>query len=286
MRVESNIRACRNEVRAVRAAGATVGLVPTMGALHDGHVALMRRARERTRYVAVTIFVNPTQFAPGEDFGKYPRNLDADLEVCRAAEVDLVFTPNVAAMYGSGTQTLVHVAALTEGLCGPFRPGHFDGVATVVAKLFHILPADVAFFGEKDYQQLAVIRRMVTDLNISVEIVACPTVREHDGLAMSSRNAYLSPAERRQAGSLSAALFAAVNRVAEGQRGTAEITRGIREAIVAAGPCRIDYIEVVDAQTLARLAAVDRPARICLAVHIGSCRLLDNVAVDAATAGR
>ena len=281
MNVFTDIDPCRQAVRAVQQAGGTVGLVPTMGALHEGHLSLIRAAKVRCTRVAVSIFVNPTQFGPAEDFAAYPRPLEADLAACERAGVDWVFTPTVETMYPSGAKTTVHVRGVTDVLCGPLRPGHFDGVATVVAKLFQILPADAAFFGEKDYQQLTVIRQMVRDLNIPVEIVGCPTLREPDGLAMSSRNAYLSPAQRRQAGSLSRALFAAVDRVRRGERNVAALVGGIREEILSAGPARIEYVDVVDADTLALLSIVDRPARICLAVRLGSCRLIDNVGVDA-----
>lgn len=267
-------------IRDFQAKREAVGLIPTMGALHEGHLSLIRGARKRCQRVAVTIFVNPTQFAPQEDFTAYPRPLDADLELCRKAGVDLVFTPGVETMYPQGTRTTIHVAGLSEGLCGPFRPGHFDGVATVVAKLFHILPADVAFFGEKDYQQLQIIRRMVRDLNLPIETVGCPTLREADGLAMSSRNVYLTPVQRTQAVSLSRALFAAAEEVRSGQRDVGAITRKARASILAAGSATIEYVDAVDAESLAVLTTIDRPARICLAVRIGSCRLIDNVALD------
>jgi len=281
MNVLKDIDSARVAVRVLQQAGGTVGLVPTMGALHEGHASLIRAAKARCTRVAVTIFVNPTQFAPAEDFAAYPRPLQADLDSCEREGVDLVFTPTVETMYPSGVKTSVHVSGLTDVLCGPRRPGHFDGVATVVAKLFHILPADAAFFGEKDYQQLAVIRRMVRDLNIPVEIVGCPTVREPGGLAMSSRNAYLTPAQRNQSGSLSLALFRAANQISAGKRNTAMIVDGIREAITTAGPAQIEYVEIVDADTLEPLTIIDRPARICLAVKIGSCRLIDNIGIDA-----
>jgi len=184
-------------------------------------------------------------------------------------------------MYPGDERTTIHVAGLSDGLCGAHRPGHFDGVATVVAKLFHILPADAAFFGEKDYQQLAVIRRMVRDLNLPIEIVGCPIVREADGLAMSSRNAYLAPEARKQATSLSRALFRAMDRIQAGRSDAGELTRSIRSDIEQAGPCGIDYVDIIDAETLEVLTTVDRPARICLAVRIGGCRLIDNVPVDA-----
>lgn len=281
MKVVSEINATRAAVREVQRGGGTVGLVPTMGALHEGHRSLVRAAREDTSAVAVTIFVNPTQFAPHEDFGAYPRTLDTDLAACAAEGVDLVFAPSTEVMYPGDEVTAVQVRKVTENLCGPLRPGHFNGVATVVLKLFNILPADRAYFGEKDYQQLVVIRRMVRDLNVPIEIIGCPTIREPDGLAMSSRNAYLSPAERKQAVSLNGALFSAVKRIHAGERNVAGITDRIRREILDAGPAEIEYVDVVDAETLELLKSVDRPARICLAVRIGRCRLIDNVAVDA-----
>ncbi|RME39756.1 MAG: pantoate--beta-alanine ligase [Planctomycetota bacterium] len=280
MDVIRDIEPCRRTVREAQRQGRRVGLVPTMGALHEGHVSLIRRARRRCDYVAVTIFVNPTQFAPGEDYEQYPRTLEADLEVCKREGVDLVFAPSTDVMYAPDASTTVHVGGVTEGLCGPHRPGHFDGVATVVTKLFHILPADQAYFGEKDYQQMVMIRKMVRHLNVPIEIVACPTVREEDGLALSSRNRYLNPAERKQAVSLSRALFEAQRRVDEGERDASRLCEAIRETILAAGPARIEYVEAVDAETLTPLKTIDRPARICLAVRIGSCRLIDNVAVN------
>jgi len=286
MRIEKNIQPCRETVRAAQREGKVTGLVPTMGALHEGHLSLVRAANERCSYVAVTIFVNPTQFGPSEDFKKYPRALEADLAQCEKLGVDLVFTPAVEAMYPPGSQTSVHVSGLTAGLCGTRRPGHFDGVATVVAKLFNILPADLAFFGEKDYQQMVMIRRMTRDLDMPIEIVPCPTVREPDGLAMSSRNAYLSQEERKRAVSLSRALFKARDRVAAGEYDAASLTEGISEEIRVAGPVDIDYVEVVDPETLELLRTVDRPARICLAVRIGNCRLIDNIAVGDKTAER
>ena len=285
MLVLQEIGACRDAVRAAHQRGRVVGLVPTMGALHEGHLSLIRAARERCDFVAVTIFVNPTQFTPGRDFASYPRTLDADLEACTSLGVDLLFTPTVETMYAGGSKTTIQVSDLTAGLCGQHRGGHFDAVATVVNKLLNILPADEAFFGEKDYQQLVMIRRMVLDLNLPVEIVACPTVRQADGLALSSRNAYLSADQRKQATSLSRALFTAADRIAAGGADLEAIRATIRRDIHEAGPADIEYVEVVDAETLDRLTAVDRPARICLAVRIGSCRLIDNVGVDAPREG-
>jgi len=279
--VLTNIGSCREVVLDFRRAGRTVGLVPTMGALHDGHISLIRSARRQCSAVVVTIFVNPAQFGPHEDFSAYPRRLEEDRNVCEAEQVDLVFAPSPETMYPGKRLTTVHVAGVSDVLCGPCRPGHFDGVATIVAKLFHIVPADMAFFGEKDFQQLVVIRRMVRDLDIPIEIAGCPTVREPDGLAMSSRNAYLSPSERTQATVLSRSLFDAAHRIEGGEVQAGTLVRRIREEIRRAGPCEIDYTDIVDAESLERLTTVDRPARICLAVRIGPCRLIDNVAVDA-----
>ncbi len=279
MVVCKDIETCRQAVREARRAGRSVGLVPTMGALHEGHLSLIRAARARCAYVAVTIFVNPTQFGPDEDLDKYPRQLSTDLAACEQAGVDLVFTPDVETMYPAACHTNIHVGGVTGGLCGASRPGHFDGVATIVTKLFNVLPADMAFFGEKDYQQMVMIRRMVRDLMIPIAIIPCPTVREPDGLAMSSRNAYLSADQRKQAASLSRALFAAVDRIGAGERDAGKITSVIREEILSAGPADIEYCDVVDADTLEVLNAIDRPARICLAVRIGSCRLIDNVGI-------
>ena len=279
MKVFNEIEACYGAVRDVQRRGGRVGLVPTMGALHEGHVSLIEAARRRSDSVAVTIFVNPTQFGPNEDFEKYPSDIEADLAACEASGADIVFTPSVETLYPRGFETTIHVSGLTEGLCGAHRPGHFDGVTTIVAKLLNILPADAAFFGEKDYQQLLVIRRMVRDLNLPVEIAACPIVREKDGLACSSRNRYLSPSERSQAAVLSRALFSARDRIAAGHKRVKELVTRIRAEILTAGPAKIDYVEIVDAETLDSLTEVDRPARIVLAARIGPCRLIDNVAV-------
>jgi pantoate--beta-alanine ligase len=280
MKVITTIDECRGAVRQAQQSGMAVGLVPTMGALHEGHLSLVRTAKARCGWVMVTIFVNPTQFGPNEDFKSYPRPLEDDLAMCRSAGVDAVFAPSVEVMYASDTHTTVHVAKLTDGLCGPHRPGHFDGVATVVAKLFHIAPADAAFFGEKDYQQLSVIRQMARDLNLAIEIVSCPTLREQDGLAMSSRNVYLSPTERAQAVAISRALFQSRDAAAAGNTDANTIAQSARRAIVAAGIRSIDYVEVVDVVTLEPLITLDRIARLCIAVRVGRTRLIDNVALE------
>lgn len=270
---------CRSAVREAQKRGMTVGLVPTMGALHDGHLSLIKTAREQCDTVAVTIFVNPTQFGPNEDLEAYPRPLEQDLDKCREHGATMVFTPSVETMYPQGGETSIHVGGVTEGLCGRSRPSHFDGVATIVAKLFHILPVDVAFFGEKDYQQLVMIRKMVRDLDLPIEIVGCPTIRESDGVAMSSRNAYLSAEQRVQATVLYRSIVGAAALIEQGNCHVPELVEAIRAEIAAAGPVEIEYVEVVDAATLEILSTVDRPARICLAVKIGVCRLIDNVGV-------
>lgn len=271
----------RNAVKVLQHRGKTVGLVPTMGALHEGHLSLIRTARAQCSDVAVTIFVNPLQFGPNEDLDAYPRTMEADLAACEAEGVSLVFAPTVETMYPENATTTVHVDGLTTGLCGAHRPGHFDGVTTVVAKLFEILPADRAFFGEKDYQQLVVIKRMVSDLNMSIEIVACPTLREDDGMALSSRNRYLSPEHRAQAGAISRALFDAEEQVRNGLIDATRVVETVRSTIQHAGPCAIDYVELVNATTLVPLSRIDPPARLCVAVRIGGCRLIDNIAIGA-----
>lgn len=279
------IETSRQAVWAARRKGQKSGLVPTMGALHEGHYSLIREARARCDFVAVSVFVNPAQFGPNEDFTAYPRTEAADLEACESLGVDLVFVPAVESIFPPNTLTNVVVSGLTERLCGLRRPGHFTGVATVVAKLFHILPTDLAFFGEKDYQQLQVVKRMVRDLDIPIDIIACPTIREPDGLAMSSRNALLSTDERQRAASLSHALFRIRDRVLAGERDVATLTAAIRAEIEAAGPFDIDYVEIVDDEHLEPLAAIDRSARICLAARIGTVHLIDNIGVDVPPAG-
>ena len=256
-----------------------VVLVPTMGALHDGHAALIDAARSRAGRggtVIVSIFVNPTQFAPHEDLAKYPRPFDADLSLCTAHQADAVFAPSVPEMYPPGDSTFVEETVLSRGLCGARRPGHFRGVCTVVAKLFHLTRPDAAIFGEKDFQQLAVIRRMTRDLFLGLEIIGHPTVRETDGLAMSSRNRYLAAEERRRATSFPAALRTAAEEASPREvvaTATALITQG-----TGAAP---EYVEVVDAETLEPLEALDRPAVLAAAVKIGETRLIDNVRLAA-----
>jgi len=267
----------RRAVREARGGGRKVGLVPTMGALHEGHASLIRAARGEAGCVVVSIFVNPTQFGPGEDLGRYPRPLEKDMAVCRREGVDVVFTPSAAEMYPDGFATGVRVAGLSEKMCGAFRPGHFDGVCTVVAKLFTIVRPDVAYFGEKDAQQLAIIRRMAADLDLPLEIRGCPLVREPDGLAMSSRNAYLSADERRRAPALSAALAEAKLALAAGERDAAKVAAAVRRRLEAAAGVEIQYVAVVDPDTLADLARIADKVLVAVAAKVGATRLIDNV---------
>jgi pantoate--beta-alanine ligase len=256
-----------------------VVLVPTMGALHDGHAALIDAARSRAGRggtVIVSIFVNPTQFAPHEDLAKYPRPFDADLSLCTAHQADAVFAPSVPEMYPPGDSTFVEETVLSRGLCGARRPGHFRGVCTVVAKLFHLTRPDAAIFGEKDFQQLAVIRRMTRDLFPGLEIIGHPTVRETDGLAMSSRNRYLAAEERRRATSFPAAL-----RTAAEEASPREVVATATALITQGTGSTPEYVEVVDAETLEPLEALDRPAVLAAAVKIGETRLIDNVRLAA-----
>lgn len=280
MQVVETIAEARQAVADARAAGHRVGLIPTMGALHQGHRALLDAARRGCDFRVVSIFINPKQFGPGEDLESYPRPLEQDVQTCREAGVDLVFAPSPADMYPPGFDAVVRVAGLTETLCGAMRPGHFDGVTTVVARLFNIIEPAVAWFGEKDYQQLMVIRRMVSDLALPIEIVGHPTVRDVDGLATSSRNAYLDAESRVQACSIYEALCSAVEHARTGETNAAALVGLTRTHIERAGPCTIDYVSLVDSQTLESLESLDRPARLCVAVRIGPCRLIDNVAVD------
>jgi pantoate--beta-alanine ligase len=277
--VARSVAEFRSACDAVRSSGETLGLVPTMGALHAGHLSLVEEARRHATRVAVTIFVNPTQFGPSEDLSRYPRPLEKDLALCREAGASLVFTPPEAEMYPEGEATRVHVARLTEGLCGPFRPGHFDGVATIVSKLFAVAGPSVAVFGRKDYQQLAVVRRMVKDLLLPITLVGYPTVRDSDGLALSSRNAYLSAEERERALAVPRALSAVVHAHARGERRVGELrARAFAELEPAAA--RIDYLTIADADDLtpyADTAELGERALVATAAFVGKTRLIDNV---------
>jgi pantoate--beta-alanine ligase len=261
----------------VREAGRTVGLVPTMGALHDGHLALIELARDRADDVVVSIFVNPLQFERDDDFDRYPRPIDDDVAACAAAGVAAVYAPTAASMYPEGFQTHVEPGALADGMEGAMRPGHFRGVTTVVAKLFGATHPHLAVFGEKDFQQLAVIRRMVDDLDMGIEIVAAPIVREPDGLALSSRNRRLPPADRAAAVSIPRGLEAAASAVAAGERDVAVIESTARAVVAAEPRARVEYVTVFDAQTLHPIDVLDRPARIATAVWFDDIRLIDNL---------
>lgn len=280
MLIARDIAATRRAIAEARRAGRRIGFVPTMGYLHAGHLSLVDAARRDKTWVVASIFVNPTQFGPNEDFERYPRDSAGDLRQCEDAGVDLVFMPSVEDMYPPGSTTTVHVAQLTDTLCGPCRPGHFDGVATVVAKLFNIVQPDAAYFGQKDAQQLAVIRQMTRDLNLPMEIVGCPTVREADGLAMSSRNALLSADERRRAVVLYRALCTARDTLAGGECGAQVIIAQMRQIIDTAQPTRIDYISIVSPETMQLVEHIEQPVLVALAVHIGHTRLIDNMLLD------
>lgn len=262
----------------VRESGGTLGFVPTMGALHEGHLALVRRAAQECSAVAVSIFVNPTQFGPTEDLAKYPRTLDADLEACSRAGVRAVFLPRADQMYPAGERTRVRVSGLQDFLCGASRPGHFDGVTTIVAKLFGLTGPCTAVFGRKDYQQLKIIERMTLDLLLPVKVIGHPIVRDPDGLALSSRNVYLSAAERERALTIVRALGAAREAACAGAS-SADVTRAVTLALTEAN-LRVDYVEVADANTLVPVTGAARGKMLLVAVFCGSTRLIDNVLLD------
>jgi pantoate--beta-alanine ligase len=268
--------ALREVIHDARVQNRTIGFVPTMGAIHEGHLALARRAREECGFAVVSIFVNPLQFGPGEDYQRYPRRLPEDARLLEQAGVDLLYTPDAAQFYPPDFATSVEVAGVSDGGEGAIRPGHFRGVATVVAKLFLQVSPDAAYFGRKDLQQVAVLRQMVRDLDFPIRLVAVETVREPDGLAMSSRNAYLAPVERQQAAGLSRALFAARDRAAQGERDRETLERQTRAELEKAG-LAVDYVEVVEGATMRQTARVEPGATMAAAVRVGKKRLIDNV---------
>jgi pantoate--beta-alanine ligase len=274
--VAATIAEARAAVAAARHAGKRVGLVPTMGALHAGHASLIRASRAECGFTVVSIFVNPTQFGPNEDLSRYPRAFDADRELCAALGTDLIFAPSGEEMYPPESRTVVNVTKLEDALCGQSRPGHFRGVATVVLKLFNIVQPDVAYFGQKDAQQALIIRRMVIDLNLPVTVRVQPTVREPDGLAMSSRNRYLDSAQRHQATVLYRALQRAEELVGAGELAVPVLEQAMTALICAAPGARLDYARVLDAETLDTLSVLDRPALAAVAVYFGTTRLIDN----------
>ncbi|HUY27749.1 MAG TPA: pantoate--beta-alanine ligase [Candidatus Binataceae bacterium] len=276
MRVISNPGEMARFADAARARGARIALVPTMGFLHQGHMALMHEARGRASVVVASIFVNPAQFGPNEDLARYPRDFERDLAMLETVPVDVVFAPEAPAMYAPDAETWVEVTGVTRGLCGPLRPGHFRGVTTIVAKLFNIVKPHLAVFGEKDYQQLRAIERMVADLNFGLEIVPVGIVREKDGLAMSSRNAYLSPDERQRALALSLALRAARDRFKCGSSCVEELVAIAVRVLRKTPGVEIEYVEAVDARTLAPARSMAEPVLLAVAARVGKTRLIDN----------
>jgi pantoate--beta-alanine ligase len=275
--VASSIHEVRARVRDARKRAAPVGFVPTMGALHAGHKKLIEQARADGGFVVVSIFVNPLQFDRKDDLERYPRTFDEDLALCEAAGADLVFTPSAAELYPSEQAAFVQVPDLERYLCGAFRPGHFRGMATVVLKLFQIVQPDRAYFGQKDAQQLAIVKRMARDLNVPVDVIAVPTIREPDGLALSSRNKHLSADERRIAPALSRSLFAALEQVNRGERSSEAIRETALRALESYPEIKVEYFEVVHAETLAPVQRVEGPVLIAGAIWLGPTRLIDNV---------
>lgn len=281
MQIALTITALRDAVAAARAAGRTIGFVPTMGALHAGHVSLVERCRTDGCFTVMSIFVNPTQFGPNEDLSRYPRTFEADRAACERAGVDVIFAPTAEEMYPAGEQTRVRPGKLANALCGPFRPGHFEGVCTVVAKLFNIVQPDVAYFGQKDAQQALIIRRMVIDLAMPVRIVTCPLVRDADGMALSSRNAMLSPPERAQALALYRALCIGRDALLRGEASVGRIVAAMRNTVMqSAGSAVIDYLSAVDPETLEPITLPCTRVLIAGAIRLGRVRLIDNLTVE------
>ncbi len=285
MEILDKIIDVRETVKAWKKAGLTVGLVPTMGYLHEGHLSLVERARRENDRIVVSIFVNPTQFGIGEDLDRYPRDLEHDAAICEAAGTDLIFHPTSAEMYPSGFCSFVDMDVLTKELCGISRPVHFRGVCTVVSKLFHIVQPDRAYFGEKDAQQLAIMKRMVQDLNMDVEVIGCPIVRESDGLAKSSRNIYLSPEERQAALVLSRSITVGKALVQQGETNAKQLVAAMTAVISEEKLAKIDYIKVVDLMTMQQIETLDRPFLAAMAVYIGKTRLIDNFMIETAGTG-
>lgn len=278
MKIIKTIREMQALSRTWTEPGQTLGLVPTMGALHEGHLSLVRRAQNDNDYTVVSIFVNPTQFGPNEDFSRYPRDEESDIRKLQSCGVDAVFLPSGSEMYPEGFSTSIIVGEIGNKLCGASRPGHFNGVATVVAKLFNIVIPERAYFGQKDFQQTVVIRKLVDELNFDISIVVCPTVREPDGLAMSSRNQYLNDKERKAAAVLYRALKQSEDLYALGTIADSdEIRTAVRKTIASEPLARTEYIDVVDTDNLAPVRRLDRPAAVCVAVRIGNTRLIDNI---------
>ena len=276
MQIVATVEEVRAQVRAWRQEGLSVGLVPTMGYLHEGHKSLIDKAVEQNDRVVVSVFVNPIQFGPGEDLATYPRDLDRDAALCENAGANLIFHPEPDNMYFDDFCTYIDMDGLTKGLCGKTRPTHFRGVCTVVGKLFNIVQPDRAYFGQKDAQQLAVIRRMVRDLNFNLEIVGCPIIREEEGLAKSSRNTYLSPEERKAAVILHKGLTRGEELVNQGEKNANVVKAAIREVIESEPLAKIDYVEIVDFDNMKEIETLERPFLAAVAVYIGKTRLIDN----------
>jgi pantoate--beta-alanine ligase len=276
MRIVKTVAEMQSVCRDLRSSGSVLGFVPTMGALHEGHLSLVRRARLECNKVVASIFVNPLQFAPGEDFAKYPRTFEGDCKSLETERVDILFAPDAAEMYPNGSVTSVTVSGVGDRLDGASRPGHFTGVATVVAKLFHIVGPTRAYFGQKDAAQLAVLRQMVRDLNFDVELVGCAIVRDADGLALSSRNKYLSAAEREQALVIHRTLLGLERRIGQGERQSVTLMRMGKETLDAAAGIRVDYLAIVDANTLLPVASADTGTLVAAAAYVGGTRLIDN----------
>jgi len=281
MLIKKTIEEMKEYVAFIKSKGETIGFVPTMGYLHEGHLDLVRKAKEFTPHVVVSIFVNPTQFGPNEDLARYPRDFERDEKLCAQTGVECIFYPEPAEIYPDGYSTYITVEGLSEGLCGVSRPIHFRGVATVVAKLFNIVEPDFAVFGQKDYQQLAVIKRMVKDLNMKVNVIGHPTVREADGLAMSSRNAYLTTEERAKAVILNLSLKRAVELFKAGETAASEIRNEVVSMIEATPGCIIDYVEIVDWSSLKPVESITNESVMAIAVKLGKTRLIDNIRFDA-----
>lgn len=280
MKLVKTIEEMRAFRKATRKNSKRFGLVPTMGALHEGHLSLVRAARDKSDIVAVSIFVNPTQFGPQEDFAKYPRNLESDCALLQREHVDVIFAPSVEDMYPAGAATWVTVEGMSDRLRGRSRPGHFRGVTTVVSKLFHIIEPDAAFFGQKDAAQVAIIRRMVRDLNMPVSVEVCPIIRESDGLALSSRNAYLNPGERKSALVLYRSLRRAQELFDRGERESAKLIATAKQEFAKEPSARLDYFDIVDPDSLESIRAISKRALIAVAAYVGNTRLIDNIVVN------
>lgn len=280
MVVVEKIHEMKDIVKKLKKKGKTIGLVPTMGYLHEGHLSLVRKSKSENDITVMSIFVNPIQFGSNEDYDRYPRDFERDKNLAEKEGVDYIFYPSVKEMYPEDFKTVVSVKKITEIMCGKSRPGHFDGVATVVLKLFNIVNPDRAYFGQKDAQQLAVIKQMVKDLNLDVEIVSCPIVREEDGLAMSSRNTYLSEDERKSATVLYRALNLAKDLIEKGERDVSKLKKAMEDLILKEKYTRIDYIEFVNYETFEVITKVEGKVLIALAVFVGSTRLIDNMVVE------